>query len=463
MTSAAGFIFIPPKERRQILLNPPRSFFSSDVSIAEPVGRFNHSRNAPLLVFGCFQDGKVTHVAEGRKGASAGTGLVRLNLTDLTELNAPISLKKIEKKLPTRVRRHFQDRAKSGGLLPPQTFRAVVDVLIQHDDSLKSRLGRFSERRRTILHRMSDHSREILAIQKESVATALKLTGLDSREVLDWSPSNEKPRSFLDDLPEASVREDVMILADLQNLPGYEGFDGASHVASKTFTSSADSRKSVTVVLANRLPLEEQTGADLIYFNERFRSFILVQYKAMKREGDKDAFRWQPGDQLAEEISRMDALLAELKKLPDDASPDSYRLNANPFFLKFCPKLVLNPDDGGLFKGFYLPLEFWKSLDRSGQLTGPKGGNVLRYDNVGRYFSNTDFVSFMGNGWLGTTIPQSASLEVLIRKIIAAGRTVTYAVKHPPPPEPDGEFETEPLWDDADEDDVGEIRISTSE
>jgi len=37
------------------------------------------------------------------------------------------------------------------------------------------------------------------------------------------------------------------------------------------------------VIMANRLPLEEQTGADLIYFNEAYSAFVLVQYKAMEK------------------------------------------------------------------------------------------------------------------------------------------------------------------------------------
>jgi hypothetical protein len=61
--------------------------------------------------------------------------------------------------------------------------------------------------------------------------------------------------------------------------------------------------------MANRLPLEEQTGADLIYYNETFRSFILVQYKAMEEGSHGPEFRWQLNDHLADEINRMNKLL----------------------------------------------------------------------------------------------------------------------------------------------------------
>ena len=95
--------------------------------------------------------------------------------------------------------------------------------------------------------------------------------------------------------------------------------------------------------MANRLPLEEQTGADLIYYNETYHSFIMVQYKAMENGSDGPEFRWQPNDRLADEIERMESLLAELGKAPNSQTPGSFRLHNNPFFLKFCPRIIFNP------------------------------------------------------------------------------------------------------------------------
>lgn len=66
----------------------------------------------------------------------------------------------------------------------------------------------------------------------------------------------------------------------------------------------------LTILLANRLPLEEQTGTDLIYFNERFRSFLMVQCKVIKRENNETFFRL-PDAQLTAEVDRMRALREE--------------------------------------------------------------------------------------------------------------------------------------------------------
>jgi hypothetical protein len=91
--------------------------------------------------------------------------------------------------------------------------------------------------------------------------------------------------------------------------------------------------------------------------------------------------------------------------------------------------VIFNPDDKGLFNGIYLPLDLWKSLDASSRLRGPKGGNVVSYDRVGRRLNNTDFTALIANSWVGTTIGQSAVLEQVIRTVLETGKTVTFAVK----------------------------------
>jgi hypothetical protein len=181
--------------------------------------------------------------------------------------------------------------------------------------------------------------------------------------------------------------------------------------------------------MANHLPLEEQTGADLIYHNETFNSFVLVQYKSMSDGPNGPEFRWQENDQLAIEIARMENITSGFGALPDDLSTGGFRLHNNPFFLKLCRRILFNPDDKGLFPGMYLPLGLWKCLSSSPATLGPRGGRVLRYDNVDRKLTNTEFVSLVSNAWVGTTAPQSSVLEKVIKEVIRQGRTVTLAVR----------------------------------
>ena len=286
--------------------------------------------------------------------------------------------------------------------------------------------------------RLEPREKENLAVQKETLGIALEISGISKDELLAWQPADTSQRSFLDGLPGAQVREDAMLLADFSTVPGFEAIDEVTHYGSKVFEKAENPAVRLTVIMANRLPLEQQTGADLIYFNEAYRSFVMVQYKAMEKGTDQAEYRWQAGDQFVQEIERMDALLKELRKIHSGSDPDGYRFSDNPFFLKFCPRVVFNPDDKGLFKGIYLPLDLWKRADAAGRLKGPQGGNVLTFANVGRRINNSEFVSLVSGSWVGTSIEQSAILGPLIREVLASGKTVTFAIKHIVPEEDRG-------------------------
>lgn len=431
--AAAGYVLKVPSERREVLLNEAEnggSFYRSTPFVAEPVPNFDHSRRAPLVVFASFDDGKITHIADGKRGASAGTGLARLNMQDLKPLARPIPFEELKSGVPKRVQAHLERVLSGGGILPPKTLGAFVDRIVELDASVGGRLARFSERRREALRRFEPRAKENLALQKETLGIALEISGISRDELLAWQPAESSQQSFLDGLPGAQVREDAMLLADFSTMPGFETISEVTHYGSKVFAKAEDPAVQLTVIMANRLPLEQQTGADLIYFNEAYRSFVMVQYKAMEKGKDQAEFRWQANDQFVQEIARMDALLAELGKIKSGTDPDGYRFSENPFFLKFCPRVVFNPDDKGLFKGIYLPLDLWKRAESAGRLKGSKGGNVLTFGNVGRRINNSEFVGLVSGSWVGTSIEQSAILRPLIREVLASGKTVTFAIKH---------------------------------
>lgn len=430
---AAGYVLNVPTDRRELLLHEAEyggSFYRSAPLLAEPVPNFEHSRRAPLVVFASFEDRKITHLADGKRGASAGTGLARLNMQDLKPLAHPIAFDDLKSGVPKRVQAHLERVLTGGGILPPKTLGAFVDRIIELDASVGGRLARYSERRREALRRFEPRARENLAYQKETLGIALEISGISKDELLAWQPVEGSQRSFLDGLPGAQVREDAMLLADFSIVPGFEAIDEVTHYGSKVFEKAENPAVRLTVIMANRLPLEQQSGADLIYFNEAYRSFVMVQYKAMEKGKDQAEFRWQAGDQFVQEIARMDVLLAELNKIRSGNDPDGYRFSYNPFFLKFCPRVVFNPDDKGLFKGIYLPVDLWKRADAAGKLKGSKGGNVLTYENVGRRINNSEFVGLVAGSWVGTSIEQSAILGPLIRQVLASGKTVTFAIKH---------------------------------
>lgn len=431
MSKAGGYIFRLSAARLAVF----RSTLAQEEPFAEPVTEFSYSRQLPLICFVLNGDGFITHMGSGKRGLRAGTGLRRLNLSDVFALSAPISAERVIERIPQRTSHWVRDRLENGGLIPPKSFEHLVDAVLELAPETRDLIERYSSARRERLGRLSPEALKSLAAQKETVATALAIAGFDREPLQSWVPQGEAtPESFLDGLSTIRLREDPMVVKDLMTLPGYE-FIKMETYAAAVFESE---KKRLTTILANRQPLEEQLGTDLIYYNHSYKSFVMVQYKAMEQEKNDTVFRI-PNEQLTEEIRRMDQVLEELYKCTPDDGRDGFRLNENPFFLKFCPRIVFNPDDLGLVPGMYLPLDYWRRTETHSALLGPLGGSRLTYRNVGRYFDNTSFVTLVANAWIGTTHAQSAVLEKAIRETLESGKAVMVAVKtDDPDSDPDG-------------------------
>lgn len=447
MAKASGFIVFLSKNRMTTFLE----CVAEEHTFAEPVADFQHSRTAPLVCF-IVNAGKLTHIGLGRRGVRAGTGLSRLNIDQTEELSEPVSIRRILNRLPKRNAASVRKRFESGGLLTEKGFSAVVESIRQLAPQASTLLERFSQARTQRIQRLSAKARDNLAQQKEAVLTALSIAGIDRNTVQEWAPSDDTPVSFLEGLPSVRLREDPMVVNDLQSLPGFEVIKTYPYGAA-VFESEATSER-LTVILANRLPLEEQTGTDLIYFNETYQSFVMVQYKAMERTERKSGVPLYlyrlPDTQLKEEIDRMDVVLGTLKACAPNTDIGGFRLTENPFFLKLCPRLVFNPDDVGLVPGMYLPLDYWKLLENDPGIKGPKGGLRITYDNAKRHFDNTSFTTVVSKAWLGTTPSQSMVLQEVIRTVLETGKAVAIAIKPKKSAEPhtdDEEIEEEILND----------------
>ncbi len=422
-----AYVLSVSADRGELLMRTASEHWEWPVS--EPIPKIPHPGREPILVFASFEEDNVTHVAEGKLGSRAGTGMVQLWLHDLDALTRPFPFSEIETRVPVRVRSHLRRYLRGGGSLPAKTRDAFVAFMAEADPTVAGLMGRLETDARTVVEHLPARARENLALQKDTAGVALRIGGIEPQQLARWGLRDHTPRSFLEGLPEARVREDAMILTDFSTIPGLAEVRSATHYAAHTFQGRRDPSNRVTIIMANRQPLEQQTGADLIYFNEKYRSFVMVQYKAMEQEGGEARFRWNAGDQFTEELARMDLLWKEITKTNTGAGPPAFRFSNNPFFLKFCSRVVFDPGSAGMFKGMYVPLDLWHILSRSGRLKGPRGGNAVTFANVGRAMNNTEFINLLSKSWVGTSADQSDYLESLIREVLKTGKTVTLAVK----------------------------------
>lgn len=421
MAAANGYILILPTDRHALFTERT----AEGMPFAEPVPEFSHSRNAPLLCFILTEDLQITHLARAKRGVRAGTDLRRLNIKDAIELETEVAASLVADNVPNRFKHWSSERLHSGGLLSPKAFSAIVDFIIRIVPSSAGILRRFSQERDERIAKLSSRTRNALAAQQMAVTTAMSLSGLSRDILLEWDPGQgSRPSSFLDGLPTLRLREDAMVAHDLFTLPGYDLIKSLQCPAA---VFESDTCR-LTVILANKLPLEEQTGTDLIYFNEKFRSFVMVQYKAMERENTEVLFRL-PNAQLSTEIERMLALQSKLTACGAGPSKDEFRLSDNPFYLKLCSRFVFNPDDASLIPGMYLPLDYLERLSNDPSIEGPKGGKAISFRNVGRYLENNEFVLLVAKSWIGTTVNQSNFLADVIRTTLETGKAVAIGIK----------------------------------
>jgi hypothetical protein len=413
-------------------LSPDRQQVLSDCvesgqRFAQPVPEFTHGRSVPLLCIVVSENNLVTHLGIGRRGIRAGTGMSRLNLDSLMPLQRPINIQVLIDYIPDKFRERASRKLSEGGLFTPKTFESLIEALNDISQEANGIIGRFSRLRADRIARLPENTKVSLAYQKQAVTTALAVAGMNKDDLLEWSPPAEGvPGSFLDGLPNARLREDPMVINDMMKVPGFDLIRTLPYGAA-IFESETER---LTVVLANRLPLEEQTGADLIYYNETYNSFVMVQYKAMEREDEErdNVFRL-PNVKLEEEIARMDALLEVFHACNPNDNRDGYRLNENPFFIKLCPRVVFEPDTVELVSGMYLPLDYWRLLVIHPSITGPRGGLRVTYGNARRHLTNTEFAALVAKAWIGTNANQSAALAPIIREIVQTGKAVVIAVK----------------------------------
>lgn len=418
-----GYILKLQPSRRSTFLH----YAESSHWFSEPVPDFKGSRSAPLVVFIEGEENKITHVAFGTGGIRAGTDLRKLKLSDIRTINRQITFQELLTKATSRVHKHIAHVIEHGGILPPKSFTSLYDLIVSIDPNIDGMLRRFSPRRSEAIQNLGKEKLSALASQKEAVNTALQLAGMDRKPLLEWTPeTSSTPKSFLEGLPSAYLREDQVIANDLQSFPGLE-YVRPLLTGGATFE---DKRIKLDVLLANRLELEKQTGADLIYYNGTYNSFVLVQYKMMEKDASEEDFIYRlPNTQLTEEIARMDKMLEHIKKKGGAQNRHEYRLSGNPFFIKLCPRITMEPDSIGLSPGMYFTLDHWRFLETDEDLVGPKGGRRVGYFNVGRKINNTDFAFLVKNAWVGSTPSESALIEELVKEIISTGKSLILAVK----------------------------------
>lgn len=420
-----------------LLLEPNRSYILDTNQPTEGILKFKRNWKKPLFVFISTVPGRISHYGIGKKKkGDAGTDKIPLKIENIHQLNQPIIFNKIFERIPSRLKKTLQKKLQTGGLLPNKTSMAFLEELQRLDNRIAALLEKYNQSK---ISRLKPKVLQSLAIQKEAVYTSLKFAGIDPQEVINEISLDEIDDSFtfLDGLQGVSVREDGMIISDSDIFPEFDLDSKDLKTSTKIFSGNG---KKMQITIANRTRLEEQTGADLIYYNQNDMSFIMVQYKVMELNKSTGEYEFRIADQqLVSEIERMNLIIQELQAYQDDNSVVDFRLSNNPFYFKLCERIDLNIDETGLCNGLYIPLEYFNRLSNSEKIIGPRGGKRLTPQLIQRKISNREFINMVKYGWIGSHKKQSKFLNKLFQYVIMSNRPIIFAQKKDdtPPSPPD--------------------------
>lgn len=260
--------------------------------------------------------------------------------------------------------------------------------------------------------------------QRDALALGLEIAGIDSSTVLTTELNSIPEVPFLVGLTESSTSEASIIRSDYQKFDDWVRVETRVHDVAR-FRNPSNKLGFTTVIYADRTPLEEITGTDLIYFREETDAFILVQYKRMRREGKQERPTYRPDKQLHEEIKRM----KEIGIKP--ANPHSFadfRLSEDPFFVKLVDEHLTIREPNHLSAGMYLPLAYFEMLITDSATEGKLGGTALSWDNVDRHITNTLFIELVKGSWIGTHSSASEHLSNLIQVSLSGNRGVVLVI-----------------------------------
>ena len=442
MAESAGIIIFFDESRRAELLQEREEGGYQSFSDALSVQDWEiKSLQVALISFSMVN---IDYIALATKGNRVVTAKSRIEFSDLTSLDSlPIQL--IEKELNSSVRNHFiRSSQGSGAKVPPKTWQRVISIIKKLRPNHASEIDRLLSIKEISRFTLRGAAADIILQEREALGIALDIFDVSHqlrKQVLGaWSPNltdvtdlseqtfqgylESLPQgraSFLSGIPKRYFQEESAIQHDLLN---WEGMTGAYEAGYSRFQKGD---RSLDVIYANRNALEKTTGVDLIYFNEIYNSFVLVQYKLMKESAKSDSFIYRPDEQLEKELQRMDNFVRTYHQEKDILCHEQYRLCDDGFMLKFVPNKGVQPASNELIKGMYVTRKYMQFLMSDNGPAGKKGGKVIDFENSPRYLTNTEFSTFVNRGWIGTRGIQSEALKKLIQKYFESGNAVLIA------------------------------------
>jgi hypothetical protein len=356
------------------------------------IANIKETQDTSMLYIGVISQKSAVSTIDSRLSIKSGYSV---HIASFDELTKKINDQQIRKIINDKI-----PQVGNAAVLSPKASVATINVLSE------------DERNFAVLERVNsmlnpDNSVESTVwAQRDAIRLAMVTFGLKEGDIPHSMALARNTDSRL-----AYWYEDNIIMHDANNIPGFTKIV-ASYTGKVVFEKG---REQLTVLTANKLPLEQAFGVDLIYFNDTKGSVVMVQYKMLEETNDGD-WVFRPNSQFKSELSKMH--IPNLTQKTDD-----YRMCDNPFYFKFVRRR-----DSDVSKSIHLSLGHLNHYLSSMKSRGPHSGIRISYNALnGQYLREGDLVKLIQSGYIGTHKADSDLLIPIIEEIAKGDKALVIA------------------------------------
>ena len=368
----------------------------------------DEKRNREGVALFLDDDAGIFLASRYRVGAKAATNRSRIVFDKPFWLDQPIPMSVLCSKLPQH-RRFLVGgvEATEFYFVTPATSEKAWAQIIELLPALK---GCFAPERKI----RTPSSYELQRIEYDAIALPLRVAGIEEVDFASDGPN----ASIFDRIVGDSMLEDQMLAHD------YGVFSNpltwANDFRCKDIRNAKDGSR-VRLWYANRSNLEKTLGVDLILYHAAHQSFLMIQYKRMKKEGEEQIYRID--GQLDEELTRMETARAKMSPVP------SSRLNQDHFYLRFCWQRqdMECHSRMELLKGMNLPLSCFQAYRADMRFLTDRGAEVVKKESIERYLDNSRFIELFKDGWIGSSANNSNLLAQFVQASLNRNNSVLVA------------------------------------
>ena len=260
---------------------------SGTFTVALP-STFLHEATSSLALISC-RPGFLDYLAVVTASTRASDLETKVQIGPVRPFGTQINTDKLLRGLPGKIRRFATPPGYRAATVSQATWNALLEGAMAIGGLPKEDLKTLTESMQSRSAEARSSLPDAIAFERDAFATAFELLGGSTARKTYISSSVATPDApFIKRLRhrDINVIEDTMIAHDVLTFPGITALQPDLVGTVRVSTASG----TLTILNANRTRVERTLGVDLVYYNHRYNSFTMVQYKRMRGD-DNPVYR----------------------------------------------------------------------------------------------------------------------------------------------------------------------------